>query len=56
MSGRQSRRAKSSSMQNQGEANLGQKEARLEKEKAAELTGMGKKARKSEKEQRDKEQ
>jgi hypothetical protein len=39
ISGKQSsRRAKSSGMQKRGEANLGQKEARLEKKKAAELT------------------
>jgi hypothetical protein len=32
----------------QREGNLGQKEARLEKEKASELTHMGEKTRKSE--------
>ena len=47
ISGKQSsRRAKSSGMQKRGEANLGQKEARLEK-KASELTSMGEKSQKS---------
>jgi hypothetical protein len=50
MSGKQSnQKVKSSDIRKRGEANLGQKEARLEKEKASELTSMGEKSRKSEK-------
>ena len=46
MSGKQSSgKAKSSDVQKRGEANLGQKEARLEK-KASELTSMGEKSQK----------
>jgi hypothetical protein len=57
MSGEQSpRKAKSSDMQTRDEANLGQKEARLEKEKASELTSMGEKSRESKKNERDKDQ
>jgi hypothetical protein len=45
MSGKQSSgKAKSSDVQKRGEANLGQKEARLEKKKASELTSMGEKS------------
>ena len=40
-------------MQKRDEGNLGQKEARLENEKASELTRMGQKARESEKSERD---
>jgi len=47
MSGKQSSgKAKSSDVQKRDEANLGQKEARLEK-KASELTSMGEKSQKS---------
>jgi hypothetical protein len=50
MSGKQSsQKVKSSDIRKRGEANLGQKEARLEKEKASELTSMGEKSRKFEK-------
>ena len=47
MSGKQSSgKAKSSDVQKRDEANLGQKEARLEKKKASELTSMGEKSQK----------
>jgi hypothetical protein len=36
-------------MQNKNEANLGQKEARIEKEKTSELANMGEKSGQSEK-------
>jgi hypothetical protein len=49
MSGKQpSRKKKSSNVHKQSEGNLGQKEARLEKENASELTHMGEKTHKSE--------
>jgi hypothetical protein len=44
-----SQKVKSSDIRKRGEAYLGQKEARLEKEKASELTSMGEKSRKFEK-------
>jgi len=44
---------KSSDMQRRDEANLGQKETRLEKKKASELSSMSEKSRKSEKKQTD---
>ena len=48
MSGKQSSgKAKTSDVPERGEANLGQKEARLEKKKASELTSMGEKSQKS---------
>jgi hypothetical protein len=50
---RSSRPQKSSAMQKRGEGNLGQKEARLENEKASELAHMGEKTRESEKSERD---
>jgi hypothetical protein len=50
MSGKQpSRKQKSSDTKQQSEGNLGQNEARLEKEKAAELANMGEKSRESDK-------
>jgi len=49
---RSSRPQKSSAMQKRGEGNLGQKEARLENEKASELTRMGEKTRESEESER----
>jgi hypothetical protein len=49
---RSSRQQKFSAMQKRDEGNLGQKEARLEKEKASELTRMGEKTRESEKRER----
>ena len=53
MSGKQSsRKKKSSDMHKQSEGNLGQKEASLEKEKAFELTHMGEKTDKSERDKR----
>jgi hypothetical protein len=51
---RSSRQQKSSVMQKRGEGNLGQKEARLEREKASELARMDEKTRESEKSERDK--
>jgi len=55
MSGKQSpRKKKSSDMQKRGEGNLGQKEARLEKDKDSELARMGEKTGESEKSERDK--
>ena len=48
MSGKQSSgKAKTSDVPERGEANLGQKEARLEKKKASELTSMGEKSQRS---------
>jgi hypothetical protein len=48
MSGKQSsRKKKSSDTHKQSEGNLGKKEARLEREKASELTHMGEKTDKS---------
>jgi hypothetical protein len=56
MSGKQSWKKAKTDMQHRGEANLGQKEARLEKDKASELISMGQKSRKIEKKQRSKDQ
>jgi hypothetical protein len=44
-----SEKVKSSDIRKRGEVNLGQKEARLEKEKASELTRISEKSRKSQK-------
>jgi hypothetical protein len=55
MSGKQSSpKKKSSHVQNRSKGNLGQKEARLEKEKNTELSRTGKKTRESEKSARSK--
>jgi hypothetical protein len=53
MSGKQSvRKTKSWDIENRGKPNLGQKNARLEKEKASDLARLGEKSRKSQKKQR----